>query len=100
MAELITERLVLRQWREADREPFAAMNADPEVMRFFPAARPPAESNAAVDRYIAHLDEHGWGLWAAERRSDGAFLGFIGLWPMPEGTPAGTEIGWRLDKSC
>lgn len=93
---LETERLTLRQWRETDREPFAEMNADPEVMRFFPAVRPRADSCAAVDRFNAHLHRKGWGLWAVEVKQSGDFIGFIGLWPMPEGTPPGTEVGWRL----
>lgn len=75
-----TPRLVLRRWREEDREPFAAMGRDPEVMRFFPALLSRAESDRMIDERIApHLDRHGFGLWAVERREDGAFLGFTGL---------------------
>ncbi|MDO9380892.1 MAG: GNAT family N-acetyltransferase [Nocardioidaceae bacterium] len=95
---LRTERLILRRWRASDREPFAAMNADPVVMEHFPSVRSRAESDDLVDRVEARFDRLGWGLWALERLDDGAFLGFTGLHPMPAGTPdpEGTEVGWRL----
>jgi RimJ/RimL family protein N-acetyltransferase len=95
---LRTERLLLRQWRDEDREPFAALNADPEVMRHFPAPLPRVASDALVDRASAHLAEHDWGLWAVELVETGAFLGFTGLAvPRFEApfTPA-VEVGWRL----
>ncbi len=93
-----TPRLVLRQWRDADRAPFAASNADPVVMEHFPATMSREESDAAIDGHIASLAAHGWGNWAVERRSDGAFLGHVGLKPTgPELPFAGAqEIGWRL----
>lgn len=96
--ELVTERLMLRGWRPADIEPFAAMNADPEVMAHFPAPMSPAESDALLARLDGHWAAHGFGLWAVERRSDGAVLGFTGLTrPSFEAhfTPA-VEVGWRL----
>ena len=96
--ELRTRRLVLRRWRDEDREPFAALNADPLVMEHFPAPLSRAESDDMVDRIEAHFDEHGWGLWAAEVVGSGTFIGFIGLWaPRFEAhfTPA-VEVGWRL----
>lgn len=97
--ELSTERLLLRRWRDADRVPFAAINADPQVMEHFPAPLSRAESDAFLDqRVLPHLAEHGYGLWAVERRDDGAFLGTVGLmwqtFPAPF-TPA-LEVGWRL----
>ncbi|WP_285596476.1 GNAT family N-acetyltransferase [Kineosporia sp. NBRC 101731] len=100
MTRLVTERLTLRQWKDSDRDPWAAMNADEEVLRFFPSTKTREESDAAVDRFIHHLSTYGWGLWAAELTETGEFMGFIGLWPMPIGFPAAdlTEIGWRLDK--
>jgi ribosomal-protein-alanine N-acetyltransferase len=97
-AQLRTERLVLRRWREEDREPFAALNADPRVMEHFPAPLSRAESDAMVERIEAHFEAHGWGLWAAEVVESGAFVGFIGLWPPgfeAHFTPA-VEVGWRL----
>jgi ribosomal-protein-alanine N-acetyltransferase len=99
--ELTTERLLLRRWRDADREPFAAMCADPEVMRYFPGTRSRAESDASVDRFQAGLAERGYGLWAVEVRATGAFAGFVGLNPAPDEVPAAPamEIGWRLARA-
>lgn len=100
MSELWTARLLLRRWREADRAPFAALNADPLVMEHFPAVLTRADSDALVERIEAHFDEHGYGLWAVE--ADGAFVGFTGLaWQVYEApfTPA-LEVGWRLARSA
>ena len=93
-----TERLLLRRWRDADREAFAAMNADPEVMRHFPAPLDRWASDALVDRIEAHFERQGFGLWALEVASGGEFIGFTGLHPVPDGIPgAGDfEVGWRL----
>ena len=98
IASLETERLLLRQWRPADREPFARLNADPAVMEFFPACLSRAESDQGVDQVEKHFRERGFGLFAAELRRDGAFIGFIGL-NVPRFVahfmPC-VEIGWRL----
>ncbi|GAB3589003.1 GNAT family N-acetyltransferase [Angustibacter peucedani] len=94
--ELRTARLLMRRWRDADREPFAALNADPEVMRYFPSVQDRATSDALVDRVEARFDELGWGLWAVERLDTGEFIGFTGLNPAPEGLPPAVEVGWRL----
>jgi RimJ/RimL family protein N-acetyltransferase len=108
-----TERLVMRRWREDDREPFAAMNADPEVMRYFPAPLDRATSDALVDRIEDLFRRQGFGLWAlevagpelantelanTELANTGEFIGFTGLNPMPGGVPGagGLEVGWRL----
>ncbi len=91
-----TERLVLRQWREDDREPFAALNGDPVVMEHFPATMTREQSDAFVDFNIATIAERGWGLWAVE--ADGAFIGFVGL-NEPNFRP-GVEIGWRLARAA
>lgn len=92
---------MLRRWRSQDREPFAALNADPEVMEHFPATMTRAESDALVDRIEAGFDEHGFGLWAVEIADTGQFIGFTGL-SVPNFrahfTPA-VEIGWRLCRS-
>ena len=95
---LRTERLLMRRWRDADRRPFAAMNADPEVMRYFPAALDRAASDESVDRIEALFERQGFGLWALEEAATGRFLGFTGLNPMPTGVPGagGMEVGWRL----
>ena len=93
-----TERLVLRSFSDADRAPFAAMNADPEVMAHFPSRLTGEESDAFVDRILARWETDGHGLWAVEPRDDGAFLGFVGL-AAPGFDAAFTpcvEVGWRL----
>ena len=98
---LRTERLILRRWHEQDFEPFAALNADPEVMRYFPSTLTRAESDAMVGRIEAQFDARGYGLWAVEVVGDAPFIGFIGLayqtFPAPF-TPA-VEVGWRLAKA-
>lgn len=96
----VTSRLVLRGWRSSDREPFAAVCADPEVMRYFPAVLDRAASDALAARASAQVDECGYGLWAVELAVSGEFIGFIGLAPVPAGVPGhgGLEIGWRLAK--
>ena len=97
--ELRTERLLMRRWRDADRAPFAAMNADPVVMEFLTKPLTRVESDDFVDRIEQSFDDRGWGLWAIEVVADGAFAGFVGLWPADfeaDFTPA-VEIGWRLD---
>jgi RimJ/RimL family protein N-acetyltransferase len=101
-----TERLLLRRWRpDTDAEAFAAVNAQPAVMRFIPPFRPMtrAESDALLERVVAHWDEHGYGLWAVERRDDGGgCVGFAGLAVpafLPEVLPT-VEVGWRLHPSC
>jgi len=96
--ELETERLLLRRWRPEDRTPFAALNADPEVMRHFPALLTRRESDALADRIEAHIDHEGWGLWAMEVRATGAFIGFTGLARPGFEAPfmPAVEIGWRL----
>ena len=94
--EIRTARLVLRRWREEDRAPFAAMNADPVVMEHFPAHLTREESDALVDRIEAHFDQHGYGLWALEDET--GFVGFTGLsWATFDApfTPS-LEVGWRL----
>ncbi len=91
-----TERLLLRQWREEDREPFAALNADPVVMEHFPSTMSRAASDAFVDFNIRTIDERGWGLWAVD--AHGTFIGFVGL-NEPNFMP-GVEIGWRLARDA
>jgi RimJ/RimL family protein N-acetyltransferase len=95
-AILTTNRLILRPWRESDREPFARMNADPRVMEYFAARLSREESDAMVARIETHFREHGFGLWAAELQRDGAFVGFVGFDTPSYEAPYSTEIGWRL----
>ena len=96
--ELTTKRLLLRAWRDADREPFAALNADPEVMEHFPSVLTRAESDRMVDVITEGLARRGWGLWAVEVREEGAFVGFVGLNEVPfeAGFTPAVEVGWRM----
>jgi RimJ/RimL family protein N-acetyltransferase len=96
--ELRTERLLMRRWRDSDRAPFADLNADPEVMRYFPVPWTRAASDRAVDRFEQRFAEQGFGLWALELLDTGEFIGFAGLNPMPDGVPGegDQEVGWRL----
>lgn len=96
--ELRTERLLLRPWRPDDRAPFAALNADPEVMACFPAPLSRKESDDLADRCDRHVHTQGWGLWAVEVVGGEPFIGFVGL-DQPRFAahfmPC-VEIGWRL----
>jgi RimJ/RimL family protein N-acetyltransferase len=98
--ELRTERLLLRRWRDADREPFARMNADPVVMAHMISPLTREVSDAFADRIERHFEEHGFGWWAVEIPSDVLFTGFVGL-SIPRFDahfmPA-VEISWRLDR--
>ncbi len=90
------ESILLRQWRENDLEMYAAMNRDPDVMRYFPALMSPEESAASLARHRARLDERGWGLWVVDL--EGEFAGFTGLAVpvFPAAFMPCVEIAWRL----
>jgi RimJ/RimL family protein N-acetyltransferase len=95
-----TERLRLRNWRDADLDPFATLNADPRVMEFFPRALDRAASDALVARERARIGARGYGLYAAEAKDTGRLIGFIGLADVTFAAafaPA-VEIGWRLSR--
>jgi len=96
--EFRTRRLLLRRWREADHEPFAAINADPIVMEHFPALLSRQETDASIARIEVHFAKHGYGLWAVEIPGVTPFAGFVGL-SIPrfeaDFMPC-VEIGWRL----
>jgi RimJ/RimL family protein N-acetyltransferase len=96
--EVRTSRLLLRRWRDADRSPFAALNADPRVMEHFPAPLTRRESDAMVDRLERHHEERGFGLWAVEVTGVAPFVGFVGLtYPhLPPPFVPEVEVGWRL----
>ena len=101
MHTLTTTRLVLRQWRRADLEPFAALNADPTVMEFMPSLLTREQSAKFIEGAAADLERRGFGLWAVEERASGAFAGCVGLnVPSFEApfTPC-VEILWRLAAS-
>jgi RimJ/RimL family protein N-acetyltransferase len=100
--ELQTSRLLLRAWRTEDREPFAAISADPEVMRHIGDGRPldRTASDVLLVRLGEHWERHGFGLWAAEVRATGALAGFVGL-AIPSFLPSvlpAVEAGWRLGR--
>ncbi len=100
--ELQTERLRMRRWRSGDREPFAAINADEQVMELMPGTLTRAESDRYIDSIEAHFDEHGYGLWALQLRDGGELIGLTGLNTVAFAahfTPA-VEIGWRLARSA
>lgn len=98
LIEFDTGRLRLRQWCAADRKPFAALNADPQVMTFFPAPLDRLESDAMADRCQSLIAERGWGFWAAETKDTCEFIGFVGLHIPASDLPFSpcVEIGWRL----
>jgi RimJ/RimL family protein N-acetyltransferase len=99
---LATERLLMRRWRDTDLTGFADLNADAEVMRYFPSLLTQAQSDLLVGRIEQHFEEHGFGLWALEVAASGEFIGFTGLiwqtFPAPF-TPA-VEVGWRLARAA
>lgn len=96
--DLATARVWLRRWRETDRDAFAQMNADPDVMRHFPALLSRSESDALIDQFNRHFDRHGYSLWALEIPGVCPLAGFVGLKHVEfdaSFTPA-IEIGWRM----
>lgn len=99
---ITTDRLILRAWRDMDVEPFHTMCNDPEVMRYLGPPLSRASAQEAADRMNGFVASHGYCFWAVERRADGAFLGFCGLKPGPEGTPLHekVEAGWRLRRDA
>lgn len=96
--ELETGRLRLLAWQERHVAPFAAMNADPEVMRYFPAPATEAQTRATVDAWRTQFEQRGWSNWAVELKGSGEFIGFIGLSVPRRQLPFSpcVEVGWRL----
>lgn len=96
--EIETERLLLRQWQPFDFSAFAKLNADEEVMRFFPARLTEQESNAMAQRCHGLIEQRGWGFWATQEKCSNSFVGFIGLHVPTADLPFSpcVEIGWRL----
>src|SRR5271156_3546844 len=97
-----TARLTLSAWTEAERAPYRAMCADPEVMHDYPA---PFSIEVADERFERHLEafaRDSFGKWALRRKEDGAYLGYCGvnpIWPTLPLAP-GLEIGWRMVRSA
>ncbi|MEV0416197.1 GNAT family N-acetyltransferase [Streptomyces sp. NPDC050448] len=101
MLELRTDRLLLRRWRESDLEPWAAMNADPEVREYLGDLLTPKQSDASVALMQAEFDERGYGWWAVETLESGAFIGRVGLDEVDGSLPfTGVDVGWRLARSA
>ncbi len=98
LANISTPRLILRPWRDSDLPEFAAMNADPEVMAYFPRTYDRAESEGQVARIRNHFAAYGFGFWAVEAPGAAPFVGFTGLWTTSFEAPFTPclEIGWRL----
>lgn len=97
MPLLTTERLALRMWDSADFETYAAMCADPEVMRFLSPDGQPLSRFAAWQSFssiVGHWNLRGFGLFAVTERSSGQLIGRVGPW-QPEGWPD-FEIGWTI----
>lgn len=98
---LDTKRLRLRQWKDSDLAVFAKMNADPAVMKYYPATLSEHDSHALAGKLKALISLQSWGLWAVEIKASGEFIGFVGLnkptYDLPV-TPC-VEIGWRLATS-
>jgi RimJ/RimL family protein N-acetyltransferase len=96
-----TERLVLREWQERDREPWSALNADPDAMRYIGPGQPwsAQESDDSIGRYTRSWEENGFGLWALEDRALGRCIGTCGTLVFPDGRNR-VEIGWRLEKAA
>ena len=95
---LYTKRLLLRRWADADREPFARISADPEVMQYRLAPLSHRESDMLIDESEASFEKNGFGLWAVERIEDGRLLGFAGLGTSDFDAafcPA-VDVGWTL----
>src|SRR5216684_4372351 len=93
-----TERLLLREWWDTDVAAFAAINADPVVMQFFPEPYTEERTRRFVDLIRTRWSELGYSLWAVERKDTGRFIGYVGLWPatFPAHFTPAVEVGWRL----
>ncbi len=102
IAELETDRLLLRKWIEQDLAILAVLNSDPEVMKYLPALLSREESKAMAEKCKSLISERGWGFWAVEQKSSGKFIGFVGLHTSKSNLPFSpcVEIGWRLLKDC
>ncbi len=95
---ICTGRLILRQWRPSDLSAWAALNADPEVRRFWPSTLTAQESDTQAQRFQGHIEQHGFGFWAMEAVKDSSFVGMTGIKHVGFSAPftPAVEIGWRL----
>lgn len=101
MPVLRTERLALRPWRDQDLSAYAAMNADPEVRRWFQGTLTREESDAQAAQLRQHFARHGFGFWAVEAPGVAPFIGFVGLQRVRFAAPfaPAVEAGWRLARA-
>ena len=96
-----TRRLVLRPWTDKDRQPFAELSADPEVMEYLLPLASREASDGWIDRQMLHLTKYGFCFWAVEAKRDGAFVGSVGLVQVgyeAHFAPA-VEVGWRVSRA-
>ena len=100
--ELHTRRCMLRQWQDRDLAPWAAMNADPEVRRYFPAVLTTEQAAHEAGLCRNAIAQRGWGLWALEVPGEFPFAGFVGLNVPHFDAPfvPAVEIGWRLPRAA
>ncbi|WP_201615888.1 GNAT family N-acetyltransferase [Psychrobacter immobilis] len=93
-----TERLYLRQWQASDFAPFAEMNANPEVMEYFPKLLTTSMSNTIAKKCQSLINDNGWGFWAVSLKETDAFIGMVGLNHAYADIPfsPAVEIAWRL----
>lgn len=96
----VSYRLLLRQWKDSDRQKFYAINNDADVMRYFPRRFTCKESDAFIKKNISNIANFGWGSWAVELIDSGEFIEFVGFSEPADWHPcAGNiEIGWRLER--
>ena len=99
---IITERLLLRPWKDQDFLPYAEINADPAVREFFPSVLTREQSDAEIRRFQENYEREGFCMFAAELVATGQFAGFIGLQTMNFAVPSlvqpAVEVGWRLSR--
>lgn len=109
IATLETKRLLLRQWQPSDLALFSQMNADPEVMRYFPKQLSKETSDIIANKCQQLIEDNGWGFWAVALKNtsinsseeQGKFIGMVGLNKIHADMPfaPGVEIAWRLHKA-
>ncbi|MFG2910546.1 GNAT family N-acetyltransferase [Kitasatospora sp. NPDC048286] len=101
---LATERLVLRRFTTADVDRLVELDGDPEVMRFLTGGKPSAREwleGKVLPLFLEHYRRYGdLGWWAAEDRTDGAFLGWFEFRPTREGERGEVELGYRLRRAA
>ena len=98
--EIQTDRLIMRQWNKDDYSAFAKMNADKDVMEFYPSILTTEQSNDMAQKIESEITVKGWGFWAIELKDKNSFVGFVGIHEPGYELPMSPciEIGWRLAK--